>query len=226
MHFRLHDGEGTHSITLEFGELIIAGMTGRDVKAVQAHIDELAEIGVPGPSSIPIYYLVSATLLTTASRLQVIGGDSSGEVEAVLLGTPEGMLVGVGSDHTDRKMETDSIAISKQVCPKSISRDLWRYADVVAGWDDIELVSDRIVDGVRTPYQRGKMAAVRKSEDLIGGYFDGLKELPAGVAMYTGTIPTIGDITGADHFAMALVDPGNGRTLWHDYDTSVLPLVS
>jgi hypothetical protein len=151
MHFRLHDGEGTHSITLEFGELIIAGMTGRDVKAVQAHIDEPVEIGVPAPSIIPIYYLVSATLLTTANRFQVTGEDSSGEVEAVLLGTPEGMLVGVGSDHTDRKMETDSIAISKQVCPKSISRDLWQYADVVAGWDDIELVSDRIVDGVRTP---------------------------------------------------------------------------
>ena len=90
MHFRLHDGEGTHSITLEFGELVIAGMTGRDVKAVQADIDEPAEIGVPGPSSIP----------------------------------------------------------------------------------------------------------------------------------------AIGDITGADRFAMALVDPGNGRSLWHDYDTSVLPLVS
>ena len=47
MRFRLHDGEATHSITLEFGELIIAGITGRDVQAVQAHIDELAEIGVP-----------------------------------------------------------------------------------------------------------------------------------------------------------------------------------
>jgi small ligand-binding sensory domain FIST len=64
------------------------------------------------------------------------------------------------------------------------------------------------------------MAAVDKPEDLIGGYFDGLEELPAGVARYTGDIP------GADFFAMALIDPGNGRTLWHDYDTSVLPLVS
>ena len=46
-----------------------------------------------------------------------------------------------------------------------------------------------------------------KPEDLIGGYFDGLEELPAGVARYTGDIP------GADLFAMALIDPGNGRTL-------------
>ena len=67
---------------------------------------------------------------------------------------------------------------------------------------------------------------MRKPEDIIGGAFEGLKELPAGVVMFTGTIPAIGEITGADHFAMALIDPGNGRTLWHDYDTSVLPLVS
>ena len=43
--------------------------------------------------------------------------------------------------------------------------------------------------------------------------------------MYTGTIPTIGDITGADYFTMALVDPGNGRALWPGYDAWVLSLV-
>ena len=44
-------------------------------------------------------------------------------------------------------MESESIAVSKQVCPKPLSRDLWRYAEVVDGWDDIELVSDRGVGG-------------------------------------------------------------------------------
>ena len=93
-------------------------------------------------------------------------------------------------------MESESIAVSKQVCPKPLSRDLWRYAEVVDGWDDIELVSDRGVGGRRSPYQRGKLGAVRKPEDLIGGAFEGLKELPAGVAMFTGTIPAIGPCSG------------------------------
>ena len=226
MHFRLHEADGSHDITLEIRELVIAGMTGRNVQAVQAHIDELKEIGVEPPSRIPIYYRASATLLTTSNRIEVVGPDSSGEVEAILIGTPEGMLVAVGSDHTDRKMESDSIAFSKQACPKPISRHLWRYSEVAEGWDDIELISDRVVGGQHMPYQRGTLAAVREPEDLIGGFFEGLRELPAGVAMFTGTLPTVGEITGADHFAMALVDPGRGRTLWHGYDTVILPHVS
>lgn len=226
MQFQVHSGDAWHPVDVEIHELVIAGMTGRDLEAVQAHSAELAEIGIPPPSSIPIYYRVSASLLTTAERVQVLGTDSSGEVEAVLIDTPDGMPIGVGSDHTDRKMESESIAVSKQVCPKPLSRDLWRYAEVVDGWDDIELVSDRGVGGRRSPYQRGKLGAVRKPEDLIGGAFEGLKELPAGVAMFTGTIPAIGEITGADHFAMALVDPRKGRSLRHGYDVAVLPLVA
>ena len=226
MYFQLHDNDGSYAVEVEISELIIAGMTGRDMKAVQAHLDELAEIGVPPPGSIPVYYRVSASLLTQEERVQVVGTGTSGEVEAVLIGTPEGMLVGVGSDHTDRDMESDSIAHSKQACPKPISHDLWRYADVVEGWDDIELRSHRVHNGQWMPYQQGSMAKIRKPEDLIGGFFDGLTELPAGVAMFTGTIPTIGEITGGEHFAMALVDARRGRTLWHRYDSPSLPVVT
>lgn len=225
MEFRVHENDDVYLVDVQVREVIIAGMTGRDEKMVQKHIDELAELGIAPPSSIPIYYRVSASLLTQESRVQFVGPDSSGEVEAVLIGTPEGMLVAVGSDHTDRKLEADSIAFSKQLCPKPISLDTWRYADVADAWDDIQLVSDKVIDGVRTPYQRGTMSQVRKPEDLIGRFFDGLTELPAGVVMFTGTIPTIGEIMGADHFSMALVDPGNGRTLWHGYDAATLPNV-
>lgn len=225
MEFRVHENDDVYLVDFQVREVIIAGMTGRDEKMVQKHLDELAELDIAPPSSIPIYYRVSASLLTQESRVQFVGPDSSGEVEAVLIGTPEGMLVAVGSDHTDRKLEADSIAFSKQLCPKPISLDTWRYADVADSWDDLQLVSDKVIDGVRTPYQRGTMSQVRKPEDLIGRFFDGLTELPAGVVMFTGTIPTIGAITGADHFSMALVDPSNGRTLWHGYDAAILPNV-
>lgn len=225
MEFRVHDGDEIFLVDVPVREVIIAGMTGRDMSLVQKHIDELAELGIAPPSTIPVYYRVSASLLTQESRIQVIGSDSSGEVEAVLIGTPEGMLVAVGSDHTDRKVEATSIAISKQMCPKPISIDTWRYADVVDGWDGIQLVSDKVVDGIWSAYQRGTMASVRKPEDLIGKFFAGMTELPAGVVMFTGTIPTIGEIVGGDHFATALVDPANGRTLWHGYDAAILPNV-
>ena len=226
MHFRVHEAGQTREVEIDPREIIIAGMTGRDVAKVQEHIDELAELGVAPPSTIPIYYRVSASLLTQAPRIQVVGADSSGEVEAVLIGTPEGMLVTVGSDHTDRKVEAQSIALSKQLCPKPISRDAWRFADVAPAWDELELIADCATNGVWSPYQRGGLAAVRRPEDLIGGFFNGLTELPAGVVMFTGTIPVEGEIRASDQLTIGLSDPRNGRALWHGYDTITLPEVS
>lgn len=226
MRFRVHESGGVHDLDVSVREVIVAGMTGRNEEAVRHHIRELAELGVEPPSTIPIYYRVSASLLTRDQRVQVLGSDTSGEVEAVLLGTEEGMLVAVGSDHTDRKAEADSIAISKQLCPKPISVDAWRYADVAAQWDDIELVSDSVRAGRWEPYQRGNLGQIRRPEDLIGEFFPGMTELPAGVAMFTGTIPAQGPIAGSDQFSMALVDPKTRRTLWHAYDTVVLPMIA
>ena len=225
MEFRVHDGDEIYLIDVPINEIIIAGMTGRDMTLVQKHIDELAELGIAPPSTIPVYYRVSASLLTQEPRIQVVGPDSSGEVEAVLIGTPDGMLVAVGSDHTDRKVEADSIAVSKQMCPKPISVDAWRYSDIADVWDDIKLVSNKVIDGNWSAYQRGTMAEVRKPEDLVNRFFDGLTELPAGVVMFTGTVPTIGEIEGGDHFSAALVDESNGRTLWLDYDAAIIPNV-
>lgn len=226
MRFRVHEGGGVRDLDVSVREVIVAGMTGRDEEAVRHHISELAELGVAPPSTIPIYYRISASLLTRDQRVQVVGSDTSGEVEAVLLGTEEGMLVAVGSDHTDRKAEADSIAISKQLCPKPISIDAWRYTDVAAQWDDIELVSDSVRAGHWAPYQRGNLGQIRRPEDLIGEFFPGVTELPAGVVMFTGTIPAQGQIAGSDQFSMALVDPTTRRTLWHAYDTVVLPMIA
>jgi hypothetical protein len=224
---RLQEGDGTgRPIDIDVHTLIIAGMTGRDTDAVQEHIDELSAIGIAPPSTIPIYYRVSATMVINADAIQVIGGDSSGEVEAVLIGTDDGMVVGVGSDHTDRRVEADSVAIAKQICPKPIATEVWRFADVVEAWDDLELICDRVDDGKSTPYQRGRMAAVRRPEDLIAGYFDGCAELPPGVVMFTGTVPTIGDIAPAGRFEIALNDPDRRRRLSHAYAVEELPVMA
>lgn len=226
MRFTVHDAEGRCEVDVPVREVIIAGMTGRDEDAVRHHIDELARLGVTPPSTIPIYYRVSASLLTRDQRVQVLGPDTSGEVEAVLVGSNEGMLVAVGSDHTDRKAEADSIAISKQLCPKPISVDAWRYADVAAHWDDIHLVSDRALAGRWEPYQRGTLGQIRPPQDLIGDVFPGLGELPAGVVMFTGTIAAQGAIAGADQLSLALVDANSQRTLWHCYDTAVVAMMA
>ena len=72
-------------------ELVIAGWTGRDEAQLKKHIMELAEIGVKPPRTTPIFYRVSASLITSADQIQVSGPDTSGEVEFVLLSKPDGL---------------------------------------------------------------------------------------------------------------------------------------
>jgi len=48
--------------------LVIAGWTGRDPAAVQHHIDELAALGVPAPSTVPLFYRVAGQQLTQRRR--------------------------------------------------------------------------------------------------------------------------------------------------------------
>ena len=102
--------------------LVIAGWTGRNVAALEAHIKELEAIGVKRPKTVPIFYRVACSLLTTATFIEVMADKSSGEVEFVLFALDDGLWLGVGSDHTDRKAETVGVTLSKQLCAKPVGR--------------------------------------------------------------------------------------------------------
>ncbi len=107
-------------------QFVIAGWTGRDEAAIQHHIHELELIGVPAPSQVPLYYRCGADLLTQSATIEVLGADSSGEAEPVLFFAAGQWWLTVGSDHTDRRVETYSIAVSKQMCPKPVAAQAWR----------------------------------------------------------------------------------------------------
>ena len=200
---------------MEFGNVVIAGWTGRDEAALKKHILELAEIGVKPPKTTPIFYRVANTLLTHANEIQVSGTDTSGEVEFVLLSKPDGMYVTVGSDHTDRKAETIGVSLSKQLCEKPIAKDAWRYDDVRGHWDKLVLRS--WADGKL--YQEGPVTAMRSPEDLMSRH-----PLKIGWAMFCGTLAAKGGIRPADVFRMELEDPVRKRKLAHEYRVHVLPV--
>lgn len=212
--------------TADIGQLVIAGWTGRDVAALNQHIEELKAIGVQPPTRMPLYYRVAAQLLTQADTIEVLGDDTSGEVEPVLVGTPERLWVTIGSDHTDRKAESIGVAISKQVCAKAIGRTAWRFEEVEPHWDRLMLRSFVQEGSKRTLYQEGSLAGIRLPRDLIAGWTGGSKRLPAGVAMFMGTIPAIGPIRPSPRFEMELEDPVLGRKLTHAYAAQTLPIVS
>src|SRR5947208_6037033 len=122
-------------IEVEPRSLIIAGWTGRDEAALQHHIEELAAIGVPRPSSVPVFYRNAVTNIVQTERLEVLGPDTSGEVEPVIVALADGLWIGLGSDHTDRKAETIGIALSKQLCGQVMGASLWRLDEISNHWD-------------------------------------------------------------------------------------------
>jgi hypothetical protein len=204
--------------------LVVAGWAGRDSAAIEHHIQELEAIGVRRPRAVPLFYRVAASLLTTALSIQVAGGDGSGEAEAVLIRHDGDLLVGIGSDHTDRKVESYGVTVSKQICAKPVGPTLWRYADVAAHWDQLLLSSHVVVAGERKLYQHGPLSSLRDPLDLValleqqGGSFEN------GTAMLCGTVPVHGGFQPSDRFELELHDPVLKRSLKHVYAISVLPI--
>lgn len=222
--FILQTAAGASPVELPIGDLVIAGWTGRDEQALEKHIRELEDLGVARPKSTPIFYRVASSLLTTRDEIEVAGADSSGEVEFVLYGTGQGLLVGLGSDHTDRKAETVGITLAKQMCAKPVSETLWRYDDVADHWDKLILRSWLIDGGRRIPYQEGAVTTMRAPDDLIRRYAGGDKVLPQGTAMFCGTLAVKGEIRGGPEFELELDDPVLGRTITHRYRVVPLPI--
>src|SRR4051812_45561647 len=110
----LHDPAGPSRDDVAIEQAVIAGWTGRDPIAVEKHIRELEVLGVKRPATTPIFYRVAAARLTTETVIDVVGGDSGGEVEFVLLAHGGRLWVGAGSDHTDREVEKYGVTVSKQ----------------------------------------------------------------------------------------------------------------
>jgi hypothetical protein len=206
--------------------LTIAGWAGRDAAAVEAHIQELAALGLPRPTRTPVFYRVSSSLLTTGDRLEVLGPDTSGEVEYVLVNRDDGLWVGLGSDHTDRVVETTSVALSKQLCGKVLAPELWRFDDVAPHWDQLMVRSWAYRGRERHLYQEGTLAGLLPPDRLMTMYESEVGALRVGAAMFGGTIPTIDGIAPADEFAMELDDVVLGRTLRHRYRVMTLPVIS
>ncbi|AKJ67685.1 hypothetical protein PATSB16_14680 [Pandoraea thiooxydans] len=215
LHFQV-DGGG--KLALDVQRLIIAGWTGRDAGAVRHHIRELEAIGVRPPTVVPCFYPLAASLLSTDDVLEVPRDDSSGEIEFVLLqgSAAQGLYIGVGSDHTDRKVEAYDVTVSKQMCGKPVGTGLWRFDEVADHWDALVMRCWRMRDGQRELYQEGAVTSLLDPRELIRR-LTGEDALPAGTAMFCGTQAVIGELGHGDAFEVELHDPVRQRTLRHAY---------
>jgi hypothetical protein len=221
--FTVEARSGPTPLTLAIDQLVIAGWTGRDPVARDKHIAELEALGIARPATTPIYYRASARRLTQEDSIEACGNDSSGEVEFVLIGWQGRVFVGLGSDHTDRKVESYNVTVSKQMCDKPIAPVLWELEDVAAHWDQLILRSYAVINGKRELYQEGTLDAMLPVDELIKRHFPGGK-FPDACAIFGGTFAAKGGIRPADRFEFELEDPVLKRKISHAYDVVTLPV--
>lgn len=216
--FTLRQDGRTPPVRFEVRRVVNAGFTGRDQAAVQRHVAELRAHGVPCPDRTPVLYPKMAHLITTAAEIEVLGSETSGEAEFVLLVAPDRVLVASGSDHTDRGLERATIEKAKLVAPNVISTDVWDLTDAREVWDDLVLTSYATVDGRRTLYQHGRLAEMMAPDDLLSLVRARVEGDLAGTAIYSGTLALLGGtFKYGERFEVELRDERRGRTLRCDY---------
>lgn len=197
--------------------LIIAGYTARDLATVEAHIAELEAIGVPRPASVPAFYDVDPSLLTTDPVIAVDSDSTSGEVEPVVIRHGGRYFLGVGSDHTDRALERTDIGAAKAACPKPLGDVVVELGSELTTVDWDSLLADSSVDG--WPYQEGSVATLRHPAELLERMTGGAGEATGDMVLFCGTLPLLGGtFVHGSYWRMHLELPGL-TVLTHAYET-------
>lgn len=202
------------SLTIDLDRLVIAGYTARDQSAVQAHIHELELIGVAPPPQVPMFYEVPVALATTEPTIEVVGDRTSGEVEPVLIELGERLYLGLGSDHTDREVETRDIAESKASAPKPLAAQAVELERALAVWDEIQVTCR--LDGEL--YQQGRLSAMLTPDDLMSRLASNGRSLESDALMFCGTLPLLsGSFVYGSTYELELRLP-DGTSLGHTYE--------
>ncbi|MEV7634224.1 DUF2848 domain-containing protein [Pseudarthrobacter enclensis] len=219
--FELPDGA---TKDVQVNHLLNAGYAGREQDEVQAHIAELAELGVPGPTTTPALYPVSPYLAQQVSEVRVQHARTSGEAEWALVITDEGVLLTVACDHTDRELEVHGVAWSKNASPDVLGRKAWWLDDVrdhldrisLKGWvgkgeDADTLIQDSSLEALLTP------------DYWLGVLTERGLNAP-GTVLISGTVAMTG---GVDQFARSwkveMADPVTGLSVEAGYVVEQMP---
>jgi len=215
-------------LTVPIRTVVNAGYAGRNSAAIQAHIAELARDGVAPPPDVPMFYRLPRGVVCQEAIIEVTGHRTSGEVEYVLVVTSEGMLVTVGSDHTDREAERSNVAISKQICPNIVAREAWDFESVARHWDELVLrlwvTPEEGLPAVL--YQEGLCAELLPPTALLDQVVSRLPEgTGEGLVVFSGTVPMIEPLKlYGGSVICELEDPRLNRLLRCRYDVRQIRL--
>lgn len=224
MNFTIERLSGAEPLTVDVVRAYNLGFTIRDAVKMQAHLDEVAKEGVTPPSceTPPLIFPISPWAWLTDTECLIQTPHTSGEVEIFMIDTGRELLVGVGSDHTDRKLEGADIPWSKQVAPNIVAPVVWAWGDVVEHWDECTLDSFVTKDGVRSHYQHASVAEFWRPPEMVAGVEGRVPDL-APRLFVSGTVVSLDHrLIYGDRWELFLTDPVLGRRISHTYDVVVL----
>jgi hypothetical protein len=210
------------SVELNITHMVNAGYAGSDQAGVQAHIEELAAIGVPVPHRVPVFYPVPVDQLCMQNEIQVTHDRTSAEIEYVYIFSGGKRYITVGSDHTDRALEAVNVHRSKQICPNIIASELWSYDRVEDHLDQLTLTCEVYENGAWRVYQNGPVTALLSPEALLELGSEAMGGTD-GLVLYSGTISTIGEISYANRWRVTLADQKQVKQITAEYTVQQLP---
>ena len=141
---------------------------------------------------------------------------TSGEVEYLIIKHSNEIYIGIGSDHTDRKLESISVPKAKQICPKPIGEEVWLYKDVKEHWNEIEAESYQNIDRKKVLYQKGKLSEILPVEKIISELENRVGNIEDSV-IFSGTVPLVSTFKYGNEFICKIFDKNNNSTLNLNY---------
>lgn len=215
--------DGDEQRVLEVTRVYNLGFTIRDKEKMQAHLDEVEGVHVDWPERPPVIFPISAWATLTDEDIPVQYDRTSGEIEIVTVVDGDELLVGVGSDHTDRALEATDIPWGKQVAPNIMAPTLWRWEEVKDHWDEVLLEST--IDSGDGPvlYQQAGVKEFWTPEEMVDSTKGRIVEVPGARVFFSGTVVSVDKTLNFGHvFRMRMIDPVLGREIDHTYRVTQL----
>lgn len=198
----------------------------RDEAKMQAHLEECYKLGIKELicERPPLVMPISSWAVLTDNHIGVQRPKTSGEVEIVtIVDENDEIFVSVGSDHTDRSLETIDIPWSKQVAPNVVAPQMWRWNDVKDHWDDIHMESWVIDKGEVVKFQEAMVNEFWTPAEMVQGLRDSVVRVAGPNILFSGTVVSIGEeLRFAESWTIKMTDPTLNRSIEHTYTVDVL----
>ncbi|MEP7172557.1 MAG: DUF2848 family protein [Aestuariivirga sp.] len=206
---------GNARVDVAVSELILIGFGGRDPAHVRAHIAEMAMLGVEPPPHAPCFYPVNPALLTQDDEITVYGDNTAAEVEFVFFASGGQQFVTVGNDQFDLEIERLGLAEkSKNLCMKSLAREVWALRDVLEHWDELQLLL--VCNGHKI--QEASVRELMHPQVLLDLVTKNCGASDGGRVVFSGTIPLLAKAPPTPYkLEIILNDPVRSRAIRHEF---------